>query len=77
MILGSIYCITNTINSKVYVGKTLLPIQKRFQQHLQDAKRFIDRPLYRAINKYGAIFLFFFVMLYLTPLELHLMRCGG
>ena len=54
MILGNIYCITNTVNNKVYVGKTLLSIQKRFQQHLQDAKRFTDRPLYRAINKYGA-----------------------
>ena len=54
MILGNIYCITNTVNGKTYVGKTLLPIQKRFQQHLQDAKRFTDRPLYRAINKYGA-----------------------
>ena len=54
MILGNIYCITNTVNNKAYVGKTLLSIQKRFQQHLQDAKRFTDRPLYRAINKYGA-----------------------
>lgn len=54
MILGNIYCITNTVNNKVYVGKTLLSIEKRFQQHLQDAKKYTERPLYRAINKYGA-----------------------
>lgn len=53
MIKGNIYCITNDVNNKVYVGKTLLPIQKRFQEHLRDSQRFSDRPLYRAINKYG------------------------
>lgn len=53
MIKGNIYCITNDVNNKVYVGKTLLPIQKRFQEHLRDSQRFFDRPLYRAINKYG------------------------
>lgn len=54
MIKGNIYCIINDVNDKVYIGKTLLPITKRFQEHLRDAKRFTDRPLYRAINKYGA-----------------------
>lgn len=54
---GKIYIIKNDINNKVYIGKTLLPtIQERFKEHLKDAPRrnFEKRPLYRAINKYGA-----------------------
>lgn len=54
---GKIYIIKNDINNRVYIGKTLLPtIQERFKEHLKDAPRrnFEKRPLYRAINKYGA-----------------------
>lgn len=52
---GNIYKITNDINEKVYVGKTLHPIEKRFQEHLRDSQRegFDRRPLYKAIRKYG------------------------
>ncbi len=52
-----IYKITNLINNKLYIGKTHLPnIQQRFQQHISDAKKSHreHRPLYDAINKYGA-----------------------
>jgi hypothetical protein len=55
--MGYIYKITNDINDKVYVGKTCLPtIEQRFAEHLRDAKKpqLEKRPLYRAINKYGA-----------------------
>lgn len=54
---GKIYIIKNDLNNKVYIGKTLLPsINDRFKEHLKDAPRrnFEKRPLYRAINKYGA-----------------------
>jgi group I intron endonuclease len=52
---GSIYKITNDINDKVYVGKTLLSIEKRFKEHKQDCQktRYEKRPLYNAMNKYG------------------------
>ena len=52
---GYIYCISNTINDKLYVGKTLLPIEKRFREHCYDSSRqkYENRPLYRAMNKYG------------------------
>ena len=52
---GYIYCITNDINNKQYVGKTTDSIDKRFKEHLNDAtkERCQNRPLYRAINKYG------------------------
>ena len=52
---GFIYKITNDINDKVYIGKTLSSIEKRFQEHKKDSSRFHmeSRPLYRAMNKYG------------------------
>jgi group I intron endonuclease len=50
-----IYKITNQINEKVYIGKTLETIEKRWKQHLYDSKKDThkNRPIYRAINKYG------------------------
>lgn len=54
-IMGKIYKISNDINDKLYVGKTLKTIEQRFLEHGQDAKRRDKekRPLYNAINKYG------------------------
>lgn len=53
--MAYIYKITNDINNKVYIGKTLLSIEKRFKEHCKDYKREgkEKRPLYRAMNKYG------------------------
>ena len=50
-----IYCITNKINGKQYVGKTSLTIQQRFMEHISDSQRSRcnKRPLYDAFNKYG------------------------
>ena len=54
--ISKIYKIVNDINNKVYVGKTTNTIEERFKQHIQDStKRECERrPLYNAINKYGA-----------------------
>ena len=51
-----IYCIENTFDGKKYVGKTTWPIDERLREHIQDARKRCEekRPLYRAINKYGA-----------------------
>lgn len=52
---GYIYKITNTINQKSYIGKTINSIAERWKEHKNDSKRSYckDRPLYRAMNKYG------------------------
>lgn len=52
---GFIYCITNDVNGKQYVGKTTNTIEKRFEEHIKDStrSRCEKRPLYDAMNKYG------------------------
>lgn len=52
---GFIYKITNKLNGKVYIGKTLCSIEHRWKEHIKASKehRCENRPLYRAINKYG------------------------
>lgn len=53
--IGYIYKITNTINNKCYIGKTYKSVQQRWKEHLKSANRdkCLNRPLYKAINKYG------------------------
>lgn len=50
-----IYKITNNINNKIYIGKTVETVEKRWKEHIVDSKKKTckNRPLYQAINKYG------------------------
>ena len=53
--MAYIYQITNHVNGKIYIGKTYNTIERRFQEHNSERFRLEcqDRPLYRAMNKYG------------------------
>lgn len=54
---GYIYKITNKINGKAYVGKTTRTTQERWKEHLHDSTKkqyYTNRPLYKAIRKYGS-----------------------
>lgn len=48
----TLYCIQNLINGKLYIGKTVRPLAKRWKHHLSDHVR-VDTRLYRAMRKYG------------------------
>jgi GIY-YIG catalytic domain len=47
-----VYKIANTVNTKLYVGCTI-DIAMRWQGHQADARRGVDRPLYRDMREYG------------------------
>lgn len=51
--MGYIYIIKNTVNDKVYIGKTIQTLERRFQKHLSDSKK-LDTHFARAIRKYGS-----------------------
>ena len=52
-----IYQITNKINNKIYVGKTLRTIEERWKEHCKEFNkpRNEKRPLYDAMQKYGIV----------------------
>lgn len=50
---GTLYRIFNLINGKSYIGKTYNDPYNRLAEHIRDSKRYLERPLYRAFNKYG------------------------
>jgi len=53
MARGIIYLITNKENGLKYVGSTLLPMNKEWQQHIQSANKMSSEPLHRAFRQYG------------------------
>lgn len=49
-----IYCITNKINGKKYIGRTSKSIKERFISHLHESKYpYSQTPLHIALRKYG------------------------
>ena len=53
--MGTIYLITNTVNGKIYVGKTTKTLDARWRGHVQSAMRVrsINMMLHAAIRKHG------------------------
>lgn len=52
---GIIYKIYNSVNDKVYIGKTIRPIKDRFNRHIKDAMKTPNTEIHlqRAIRDYG------------------------
>lgn len=52
--MAYIYLITNTLNNKVYVGKTVTTVAERYSKHLWSAKNEFDNcAIHHAMKKYG------------------------
>lgn len=67
---GSIYCITNLINNKKYIGQTSeLYLSKRWCQHKINARNGVSNYLYNAIRKYGEDNFQFKVLIHKIPID--------
>lgn len=51
--MGVIYCATNKINGKKYVGQTIGKLSQRKRAHKSAAIKGVNHPFYAAIRKYG------------------------
>jgi group I intron endonuclease len=51
-----IYKVTNTINGKIYVGKTTKSLDERKKSHLKSIRLNVKTKFYNAIRKYGVVF---------------------
>jgi group I intron endonuclease len=51
---GIIYCVTNTVSGKQYVGQTTYPLEVRWRYHLKSTRGGSTCALHCAIRKYGA-----------------------
>ena len=49
--MGYLYKLTNKVNGKTYIGQTIRPIEKRFEEHQKKSSKCVA--IYGAIKKHG------------------------
>jgi hypothetical protein len=49
----TVYEVVNTVNGKIYIGKTSRGYLKRWKEHLYNARKGAKTPFHRAIRRYG------------------------
>ena len=50
---GKIYKLVNSVNDKIYIGSTALPLTKRLSTHKADARYKPERRVYTELNTVG------------------------
>ncbi len=50
---GMIYCVTNAVNGKRYIGQTVQELKSRWASHRCDAEHGSESAFHRAIRKHG------------------------
>jgi group I intron endonuclease len=68
--MGIIYCATNKINGKIYIGETIQCLKKRMAQHKSAGLCNSEYYFHRAIKKYGWDNFYFIVLEYLDNTEI-------
>lgn len=51
--MACVYIVRNNINNKVYIGKTIKTLNKRWTAHKTDRKLYLQNPLYQDMNQHG------------------------
>ena len=50
---GKIYKFVNSVDDRIYIGSTSMPLSKRLYKHKQDAKKYTTQRVYVALNAIG------------------------
>ena len=50
---GKIYKLVNTVDDRIYVGSTAMPLSKRLSSHKLDARRQPERRVCKELNTVG------------------------
>ena len=65
---GLVYCATNIVNNKKYIGQTTRSLKKRKQEHLRKRET-STQYFYNSLNKYGPSSFYWYIVEYAISKE--------